>query len=241
MPRIVADLHCHTVASAHAYSTVKEIVETCAAKGLSAVAITDHGPALPDSPHLWHFDNQRILPRCVGDVRLLRGAEVSIVDFQGGVDLDERMLRSLDWTIASFHGPACAPGTPEDHTAAYLALISNPLIDVLGHTGSVEFPYDVETVVKACAAAGKCMEINVGSFRVRPTAIPNCRRIADACRRHGALVVVDSDAHTCWDVGEFGPALDLLDSVGFPEERILNADLDRLERYLAARTGRAPR
>lgn len=41
----VADLHCHTVASTHAYSTVGELAQAAASQGLSAVACTDHGPA----------------------------------------------------------------------------------------------------------------------------------------------------------------------------------------------------
>jgi len=45
--KLVADLHVHTISSGHAYSTVAEIIEAAAQKGLEAVALTDHGPAMP--------------------------------------------------------------------------------------------------------------------------------------------------------------------------------------------------
>jgi putative hydrolase len=239
MPRIVADLHCHSSASTHAYSTVGELVGVAAAKGLSALALTDHGPALPDAPHAWHFDNQRVLPRRVGDVVLLRGAEANIRTLTGDLDLEDQVLGMLDWVVASFHEPCLAPGTLAEHTEAYQKVLANPFVDALGHIGSIQFPFDVDTVVKACREAGKVIEINCGTFKVRPRSIPNCLRIAESCAKHGTSVVVTSDAHSHWDVGEFGPALALLDSIGFPEALILNADKDRLFRSIATRRGRS--
>lgn len=43
---IIADTHCHTLASTHAYSTLSEMVHAAAVKGLYAIAITDHGVAM---------------------------------------------------------------------------------------------------------------------------------------------------------------------------------------------------
>ena len=47
---IIADLHTHTIASTHAYSTVTEMVQAAAAKGLYALAITDHARTMPGAP-----------------------------------------------------------------------------------------------------------------------------------------------------------------------------------------------
>ena len=48
---IIADLHTHTIASTHAYSTITEMVQAASAKNLYAIAITDHGDvqAFPDA------------------------------------------------------------------------------------------------------------------------------------------------------------------------------------------------
>jgi putative hydrolase len=238
MIRIAADLHCHSIASSHAYSTLGELVSAASAKGLAALAWTDHGPALPDSPHPWHFDNQRVLPRRIGGLMLLRGAEVNITTLEGALDLEERLLAGLDWVVASFHDVVVHPGTQSEHTEAYLSVLANPFVDALGHSGTPAFPYDVDVVVKACREAGKVIEINSGSFKVRQSAIPNCRRIAASCLRHGTSIVVTSDAHSHWDVGEVGAALAMLAEIDFPEELILNADADRLFGFIENRRGR---
>lgn len=40
----IADLHTHTIASDHAYSTLLENIEYAKRAGMQALAITDHGP-----------------------------------------------------------------------------------------------------------------------------------------------------------------------------------------------------
>ena len=57
------DLHTHTVASGHAYSTVQEMAKAAADKGLKGLAITEHAPEMPGTCHLYYFQNLRIVPR----------------------------------------------------------------------------------------------------------------------------------------------------------------------------------
>ena len=85
--RLVADLHVHTLASGHAYSTVTEIIDAAAQKGLEAIALTDHGPAMPGGPHRYHFGNLFVLPDKDKGVEVLRGVEANIVDSDGTLDL----------------------------------------------------------------------------------------------------------------------------------------------------------
>ncbi|GFP38274.1 putative hydrolase, partial [Candidatus Hakubella thermalkaliphila] len=94
--RILADLHVHTLASGHAYSTIEEIAAAAAAKQLEVVAITDHGPAMPGGPHEYYFGNLWVLPAEVGGVTILRGAEVNILEEHGRLDLPEVLLKQLD-------------------------------------------------------------------------------------------------------------------------------------------------
>ncbi len=234
---IVADTHTHTVASPHAYGTIRENLDAARRLGHRALAMTDHGPAIPDSPHLWHFSNMRILPREVDGVVLLRGIEANLMDRQGTLDVADDLLRQLDWVIASLHPPVFPPSTPTDHTEAWLGVLANPWVDVLGHPGDPSYPCDYEAVVRACGRAGTCIEINNGSFRVRPGSEPNCRTLAALCARYGVPVVVSSDAHCPWDVGVVDQALALLGSVGFPPELVLNADADRLLAFIRAKRG----
>lgn len=115
---LVADLHCHTTASGHAYSTVTEIAAQAAALGLRAVAITDHGPALPGSADMRHFENLNLLPAHILGVRILRGVEANIINAEGGLDLPDSLLEKLDVVIAGFHGDTgYVPGSVEQNTA----------------------------------------------------------------------------------------------------------------------------
>ena len=51
------DLHMHTVASTHAYSTLHDYIAEAKRKGIKLFAITDHGPDMADAPHYWRFVN----------------------------------------------------------------------------------------------------------------------------------------------------------------------------------------
>src|SRR5262245_59642052 len=101
--RIIADMHTHTVASGHAYSTVNELALAAARKGLQAIALTDHGPAIPGGPHLYHFGAMRFIPAVIEGVRILTGIEANILDTAGGLDLDDSYLQRLDFVMAGLH------------------------------------------------------------------------------------------------------------------------------------------
>ncbi|AID78130.1 hypothetical protein ECOLIN_05850 [Escherichia coli Nissle 1917] len=95
------DLHMHTVASTHAYSTLSDYIAQAKQKGIKLFAITDHGPDMEDAPHHWHFINMRIWPRVVDGVGILRGIEANIKNVDGEIDC--KMFDSLDLIIAGFH------------------------------------------------------------------------------------------------------------------------------------------
>ena len=69
--KIIADLHAHTLVSNHAFNTITEMARRAAELGHFALAITDHGPLMPDSPHPWYFYNVTTLPRKMEGVWVL--------------------------------------------------------------------------------------------------------------------------------------------------------------------------
>ena len=85
--RFLVDLHTHTLASQHAYSTIKEYVEAADDKGIAMFATTDHGPDLEDGCHPWHFGNLRTIPHIIDKIAILHGVECNIRK-DGSVDLD---------------------------------------------------------------------------------------------------------------------------------------------------------
>lgn len=101
--RIIADTHTHTVASTHAYATITEMTAEAAKLGLYAIAITDHGPDMPGSPQRWYFNNLGAVPSTFMGVRVLKGIEANITDFDASLDLDDGTLSSPEWVVASIH------------------------------------------------------------------------------------------------------------------------------------------
>lgn len=233
---ISVDAHCHTIASTHAYSTVRELAEEAKNKGLEAIAVTDHGVELPDSPHIWHFQNLKTIPDYINGVRILKGCEANILDELGRIDMPDAVLKKLDIVIASIHHPTYKPKSDStDHTPAYLHVLDNPNVDILGHSGWADFQYNHEKVLTKAKVMHKLIEINSHTFVARKDSSEICRKIALECKRLEVPIVVSSDAHICFEVGGFDLALKTLAQIDFPEKLIMNASLASLADYLSVR------
>ena len=223
--QIIADLHTHTLSATHAFNTLDEMAAKAAALGYAALAITDHGPAMPDAPHMWHFANQTAPPLVLHGVAMMYGAEANVMDTNGGLDFAQSRLRALDWVVASIHSP-CIPGllTEKEATRLWLAVAENPYVDCIGHSEQENYRYDYDLVTKAFAANHKVVELNGNSFNVRKDGIPNMKALLAACLQNGCHIAVDSDAHSTWQLRHGLTALyGMLEEMNFPEELIINA------------------
>lgn len=229
---ILADFHCHTIASMHAYSTLRENIEAAKKKGLRLLAITDHAIGTADSPPLTYFENLTSLPSAIDGIQILRGVEANIMDYNGRLDMPAEVLRRLDFVIASFHTSCTVPGTVEDHTRAYIEIAKNPDVDMIGHSGTEEFRYDYEKVIPIFGKYGKAVEVNAHTFICRQKSVRNCIQIAQLCSRYGVPIMVNSDAHSEFEIGAVDKALNMLRQINFPEELIINTDEGRIQRYL---------
>ena len=67
----VLDLHTHTVASGHAYCSLREMAKVASEKGLEVLGVTEHAPGMPGTCHQYYFDNLRVVPRKVWMIRIL--------------------------------------------------------------------------------------------------------------------------------------------------------------------------
>ncbi len=236
--QIIADLHTHTCVSHHAFSTLREMAEGAKDAGLSAIAITDHGPVMEDGAHPWHFSNLAIVPRNIGGVAVIRGAELNIMPPLGGIDpLPLHILKSLDWVIASFHEPVFRPSKPEIHTKSLENILQNPYVNCLGHLGDPRFDFDHEAIISQCNTYGKIVEINNNSVLVRRGSSENCADILRLCKQYEVPIVVNSDSHVQYTVGGFDNALALLNEIDFPAHLVLNASRDRLAGWFRTHRG----
>ena len=232
--RIIADLHTHTIASGHAYSTINELALAAAEKGLRGLAVTDHGPALPGGPHRYHFCAMRFIPRTIAGVRIFRGVEANILDPQGGLDLDQAVLADLDFVMAGLHESCGFCGRGIDlNTQAVLAAMENPRVRCISHPGNPVFPLHYEEIVRGALKTGTALEINNSSLGLsRKGSCDNCREIARLCAEMGTQVLIGSDAHISQGVGVFDDALQLIDEAGISEGQVVNANWERLLAFL---------
>ena len=230
------DLHTHTVASGHAYNTIWEMAAAAAEKGLPLLGIADHGPAMPGSADELYFRNFKMLPREVHGVKLMFGCELNILDDTGAVDLSERALQRLDYTIASIHGVCYENGGVDYNTRAVLAALENPYVTAIGHPDDSGFPVDYERIVPAAKKHHKLLELNSNSLNPRCSSRSggpeNCRRLLEVCRRYEQPILIGSDAHSCPDVHNHARALALLEELDFPAELVVNTSLEAAAEFI---------
>ena len=233
--KLLVDVHTHTISSGHAYSTITENMQAASRKKLAMVAMTDHTPGMPGSTHAFHFDNLRALPDEMYGVKLLRGAEVNIISYEGELDLSEATLEKLDIVLASLHPPCIDFADQETVTAGIIKVMENPYVHVIGHPGDNRYPMDFEAIVKASKRTGTLLEVNNASLKpgsFRPGVRESLIEMLGYCKTYAVPIVLGTDAHFHEVIGEFAESVELLESLDFPEELVLNTDPDRLLNHI---------
>lgn len=231
--KLLVDPHCHTVSSGHAYSTIKEIAEIAAEKGLKLIAMTDHGPAMLGAPTIFHFGNMRVIPDYIKGVRVLKGIEANIMDYDGRLDIPERYLERFDIVIASLHDGCIEPGSVEENTEAMISVMKNPYVDIIAHPGNPYFPIDIDRFIQCARDTKTLVEINNSSFiGSRMGSTENCIKIAAKAKEDRAMLVVSSDCHICYDVGKFDVVEKIFEELEMPEDLVINTDPMKLIDYL---------
>ena len=227
----VLDLHTHTIASGHAYNTLREMAKAASEKGLSVLGITEHAPKMPGTCHSFYFHNLKTVSRELYGIRLLLGSEVNIMDFEGNIDLEERDLKGMDVIIASLHTPCIKPGSIRENTEAYLNVMENPYVNIIGHPDDGRYPVDYRALVEGAKEKGKVLELNNHSLDpkcFRRNARENDLMMLELCKEYSVPVIMGSDAHFDTLIGEFSMAEKLLGEVSFPEELVLNRSVEAL-------------
>ncbi|MEG0307686.1 MAG: phosphatase [Clostridium sp.] len=233
--KALIDLHTHTISSGHAFSTLKENIEEAKNKGLKILGIADHAERMPGTASYFYFKNMRVIKEEIMGVRILKGIEANIIDFEGNIDVQEDLALELDYIIASLHPPCINPGTLEENTNALLKVMDNPNVKVIGHPDDNRYALDYEKLVLEAKKKNMVFEINNSSLvpgNFRENAPENQKKLLLLCKEHGVKVIMGSDAHICYDVGEFSYCYKMLEEIQFPEELVLNFSVDSLDYIL---------
>lgn len=241
--RITADYHTHSVYSRvgpylHGKGSIMENVKAAHEKGLSELAITDHGPSD------FYGLNLELIPemrkdiaeaeKAYPDVKVYLGVEADIVDSENGLDVAEKDIELFDFINAgyhyvpnshmtenfiSFHTPVSAKVREKlrkQNTMRILKALGSNRIKILTHPGDKAF-IDEELVAVACAETGTLVEINA---RHRHPDVKDLRIYA----AHDVKFVISSDAHKPENVGRYAASLSLALEAGIGIERIVNIE-----------------
>ena len=239
MRRTVLDVHTHTIVSGHAFSTLQEMVSAAQEKGLELLGITEHGPGIPGTCHPIYFRNLHVVPRQWGNLRLLLGAELNILDTKGTLDLEEFYYRLMDIRIAGIHKLCWQGGTREENTAGMVAAIRSPWTHIISHPGDGTADLLFEPIVLAAKETHTLLEINNCSLkpvRHMDNARDNNLELLRLCKRYEAPVILGSDAHISFSVADYSLLRPLLAETDFPDGLIMNYDAERFLQYTGIQT-----
>jgi len=202
--------------------------------GLEILGVTDHGPNMPGSPDLWYFGNFKVLPRELYGVKMLYGCEANIIDYEGNLDIPLELQKGLDIMIVSMHEPLMEGGKSADlNTSTILKVMDNPNVNILGHLGNPRFPIHEEIIVKKAKEKNILIELNNSSLVTsRKGSDINCTKIVKLCKEHEQKIIVNSDAHFCFSIGDFSVAEKTLKDIDMPEELIINTNSEMLIKFL---------
>ena len=238
MRKVLIDAHTHTVASGHAYSSLQEMAQAAADRGLQVLGITEHGPSIVGTCPLVYFKNMFVVPRQMYDIRILMGCEVNILDTKGGLDLNDEYLDMLDIAIAGIHDKCWKGGTKEENTEGMIKVIRNPKIHIISHPGDGSAGLDFEPLVLAAKESHTLLEINNHSLapqRNKPMARANNLELLRLCKKYEVPTILGSDAHVSFQIADYDRLLPLLEETDFPDELIMNFWPDRFFDYLGIR------
>lgn len=248
LPRLIrdedlrGDLHMHTDWS-DGDSPPQAMIHAGADLGYEYLAITDHSKSLTvarglDEERLQQQVRQlRDLEQQIGRLYVLAGSEVDILE-DGSLDLDPKVLRGLDWVVASVH---------EHHdmdaatmTARIIRAIESGVVDCIGHpTGRrlgrrEPYPLDLDRVIDAARRAGVALEANGGPRRMDLDDL-GCRQ----AREQGVWVAVNTDAHSPGNLAKRDFALASARRGWLEKRHVLNAQpLDTIRDLRADRLRR---
>jgi len=231
----IADLHTHTIASKHAYSTLLENATYAAKAHLLVLGISDHAPGMPETTVKSYFFNAKVWPRELFGIHILRGAEVNILDQYGAIDLPNEVLAGLDYVIASLHAGIFPFGLGADvNTNALISSMAHPKVCVIGHPDDSRFPIDYNRLALAAKQNNKALELNESSLSpvsFRKDGEKNAIAMLEACKRESTWVIVNSDSHIALNIGFFNRAKYLLEKCGFPVSLVVNSSASRLNEF----------
>lgn len=235
MNKLVLDIHTHTIASGHAYGTVREMASAAKEKDLKLLGITEHAPGIPGTCSPFYFLNLNVIPRTLYGVEIMHGSEINVLN-DGKLSLEERYIDKLDYCIAGIHRQCYENAGIEANTENLISCMSHPKVRFVSHPDDDHTPLDYEKLVVAAKNCHVALELNNSSLtkpEKRLNCVENYKTMLGLCAAYEVPVYIGSDAHDPSWVGEFGLAENLLEELNWNRKWVLNASADRFKKFIA--------
>ena len=234
MKALIADIHMHTLASGHAYGTIREMAAAAGERGLALIGISEHAPGIPGTVDPFYYRNLKAVPRVLSGVEVIHGCEINVLS-GGRLSLEQELIDRLDYAIAGIHTLCYEDEGVVGNTDNLIACMENSKVRLVSHPDDDHTPLDYPALVQAAREYHVALEVNNSSFgkpRQRLHCRENYRTMLGLCQEQGVPVVVSSDAHDPSQVGEFRLARQFLEELGVDESLVLNSDLAKLKAFL---------
>lgn len=247
---IIADLHTHTTASTHAFSTAKENIDKAREKGLKYLAITDHFYGLTDfiqsKSELYRLCAAENYLNIYDDICIIGGVELNFFQKHEHVPL----LKDVRWRLGGAHTWFFHPPSTSSNKllAEIMLLIDNKTITAVSHIErEISELRDIQQhdsnrkicesffkeLMVRCIKRNVPIELNEGSLVSHKN---EQRKLAELwlsiAKENKNIIFLGSDAHFSPAVGKFDECIQLLNEVNYPTELILNCNEDLLRKQL---------
>jgi len=223
------DLHIHTIASGHAYSTINEYVIQAKKNRMKIIGFADHDPGNVETivSEIYFSELSRI-PKVISGIRVLKGVEAD-VDSNGSINLLERTIKNLDYVIAGLHkGAAFKEQGIKRNTEAVIKLIRSGKVQIISHPFKMSsYKTDIGAVAEVACRNNVLLEVNISYLVERwlekhPENLSGLGKMIKIVKKHEQKVIVGSDAHNIWELGDDSPLKKIKKQIGLTDKMIIN-------------------
>lgn len=218
--QILADYHTHTVYS-HGKGTIEDNVKEAISKGIKTIGISDHGykhisfgVKINDIYKMREeIDN---LNMKYDNINILLGMECNILDDNGNIDINDKIIDPLDYVMAGYHFGSTPNSlrsmlnhfnnyiikgekSKEYNTKALINAMKKNDIFIITHPGDKGDIY-IEEVAKIAKETDTKLEINSSHGFLNADQLKQIKNI-------GNKFIIGSDAHIPENVGNFELAM----------------------------------
>lgn len=223
------DLHLHTIASGHAYSTINEYIIQAKKNGMKVIGLADHGPGNNETivSEVYFLGLGRI-PKIVKGIRVLKGIEANI-DNAGGIDISDKASERLDYIIAGLHkGAKFTDLGVKRNTGSMIKAVKSGKINIISHPFVMSFyKTDIEVVAEAACKNKVLLEVNTSYLTAKqiekhPENFPGLEKMIKVVKKYKQKVIIGSDAHNIWELGDDSSLRQIKKQIGLTDKMIIN-------------------